>query len=147
MKYWLYLGAKLAGTFATTYLLLVVVIHFLPEPPRLSYGAEAPFLHDALTTFAIFFVWLIGAGLVYLSLYDQRRRCRTCVHRLIMPVSTGSWSNMLTFGRPQTEWICPFGHGSLRIEDLQITGAQPSDWKSAPDNIWDELESYQDSGK
>jgi hypothetical protein len=141
MKFWLYLTAKLAGASATSYLLLIVVFHYVPRPPRPTYGQEQPFLHDLRTTFAIFFVWLIGVGLIYLAIWDQRRRCRTCLRHLIMPISTGSWSNMLTFGRPQTEWICPFGHGTLRISDLQITGSEKPDWEPHQD-MWQELESY-----
>jgi hypothetical protein len=59
-----------------------------------------------------------------------------------MPVASGSWGNMVTFGRPHTEWICPFGHGTLSVEELQITGSQPADWQPHDDNIWKELESY-----
>jgi hypothetical protein len=99
-----------------------------------------------LTTFAIFAVWLAGVGLVYVAIWDQRRRCRTCLRRLIMPVATGSWANMLTFGRPKTEWICPYGHGTLRISNLQITGSELPAWEPHQD-MWQELESYDHSSK
>jgi hypothetical protein len=146
MKYWLYLAAKLAGVAAVCYGLLSSLPLVIKAPPQPSYGPEQPFLHDLRTTFAVFFVWLISAGLVYLAVWDQRRRCRTCLRRLIMPISTGSWSNMLTFGRPKTEWICPYGHGTLRISDLQITGSETPDWEPHPD-MWQELESYDHSAK
>ena len=29
---------------------------------------------------------------------------------------------MLLFGRPQIEYICPYGHGTLREDDLHISG-------------------------
>ena len=47
-------------------------------------------------------------------IWDQRYRCRVCLRRLRMPVETGSWSRMLQFGRPRIEYICPYGHGTLR---------------------------------
>jgi len=107
---------------------------FGPPPPL--------FLHDMLFTFATLGVWLIGAGLFSVILSDHRRRCRTCLRRLIMPIASGSWGHMVIFGRPRTELICPFGHGTLSIEELQITGRQMPDWQPHDDNIWKELESY-----
>ena len=146
MKYWLYFAAKLLGTVGIVWGLWIAVAHSLPHPPRPTYGSEDPFLHDLLTTFAVFGVWLFGAGLLYLIIWDQRRRCRTCLRRLIMPIATGSWGNMLTFGRPKTEWICPYGHGTLRISDLQITGSELPDWEPHQD-MWQELESLDHSRK
>ena len=115
-----------------------------PPPPR---WAKTNFLVDMPYTFCLFGIWLIGAGLLALTIRDQRRRCRTCLRKLIMPVATGSWSNFLTLGRPKTEWICPYGHGTLRIHELQITGKESPDWSPHDDNIWKELESYQQTRK
>ena len=39
-----------------------------------------------------------------------------------MPIETGSWSRMLQFGRPRIEYICPYGHGTLSEDELQISG-------------------------
>lgn len=146
MKYWLYLAAKLLVAFGVFYGLLYLAAYLLPVPPKPRYGVEPPVLHDMPVTFAVLFDFLIGAGLVYLAIWDQRRRCRTCLRRLIMPISTGSWSNMLVFGRPKDEWICPYGHGTLRISSLQITGAELPDWEPHQD-MWRELESYDHSNK
>ena len=55
-----------------------------------------------------------------------------------MPVETGSWSHMLRLGRPAMEYICPYGHGTLNIEELKIAGAIPPDWTEHGD-IWSEL--------
>ena len=85
---------------------------------------------------------LLGAGLFYLVIWDQRRRCRTCLRRLMMPINSGSWGNMLRLGRPMTEYICPFGHGTLQIDELQITGKNTPNWQAHDENIWKELESY-----
>jgi hypothetical protein len=141
MKYWLYFAAKLLAAAGIIYGLLEAVARFVPKPKVPTYGPESPFLHDLFTTFAVLLVWLIGAGLFYAAVWDQRRRCRTCLRHLVMPIATGSWSNMLTFGRPKTEWICPYGHGTLRVSNLQITGSELPDWEPHHD-MWQELESY-----
>jgi len=65
-------------------------------------------------------------------------RCRTCLRRLCMPIETGSWSYMLRLGRPQIEYICPYGHGKLNVEELQISGTVTPEWTEHGD-IWSEL--------
>lgn len=150
MKYWLYLAAKLLLGAGAVCGLQVALISFYPQAPAplARFGPAQPlFLHDMLFTFATLGVWLIGAAVLFAIFWDQRRRCRTCLHRLIMPLRKGSWGNMVTSGRPQTEWICPFGHGTLRIEELQITGRQSPDWEPHDDDIWKELESYYQARK
>jgi hypothetical protein len=155
MRYWLYLVAKISAAIAALYALQVGVEHMFRIPPiRLDFKVETQFcqisyvkppvmfLHDMPFTFAIIGVWLFSAGVLYAVVWDHRRRCRSCFRRLIMPVATGSWGHMFTFGRPATEWICPYGHGTLRIEELQITGKGLPDWEAHDDNIWKELESY-----
>ncbi len=150
MKYWLYLIAKLAIAAGVWYAIQATLDKRYPAPPipLARFGPPQPlFLHDMLFTFVTLGIWLIGAGLFWLVLWDQRRRCRTCLRRLIMPVKTGSWGHMVIFGRPKTEIICPYGHGTLSIEDLQITGRQLPDWQPHDDNIWKELESYYQARK
>jgi hypothetical protein len=84
-------------------------------------------------------VWfLFSYGLFYLAFWDQRYRCRTCLRRLVMPIETGSWGYMLQLGRPQIEYICPYGHGKLNVEELQISGKVQPEWTKHGD-IWDEL--------
>jgi len=150
MKYWLYFLAKLLLGAGVVCALQTALIWFYPEPPKLleRFGPTPPlFMHDMLFTFATLGVWLVGAGLLFAIIRDQRRRCRTCLRPLIMPIARGSWGNMVVFGRPQTEWICPFGHGTLSIEELQITGRQSPDWQPHDDNIWKELESVHQAQK
>lgn len=143
MRYWLYLLAKLAVAAGVVFGLQYAVEHLFPIPPPTRFGPPpVMFMHDLDFTFAIFAVWLIGAVFFFAILWDHHRRCRTCHRRLIMPITTGSWGNMVTFGRPKTEWICPFGHGTLRIEELQITGRHSPAWEPHDDNIWKELDSY-----
>ncbi len=145
MKYWLYLLAKLAAVLGVILVLQTILVSIYPTPPALPkrFGPAPPlFLHDMLFTFATLGVWLVGTGLFSLALWDQRRRCRTCLRKLVMPLKTGSWGHLVLIGRPQTQMICPFGHGTLSIEELQITGRQYPDWRRHDDNIWKELESY-----
>ena len=150
MKYWLYLACKVAVWFAAMYCLQVGVENLFPIPPkpRPDFGNQLPMImHDAPFTFAILAVWLVSVALLGLILWDHRRRCRTCLRRLIMPIYSGSWGHLVTFGRPKKELICPFGHGTLSIEQLQITGRQTPDWQPHDDNIWKELESYYQARK
>ena len=145
MKYWLYLIAKLiAGFGVMSALQAVLYLYPLPPPLPAKFGPPQPlFLHDLLFTSLVLGIWFIDAGILFLIVWDQRRRCRTCLRRLIMPVATGSWGHMVLFGRPRTQWICAYGHGTLSIEELQITGRQLPDWQPHDDDIWKELESYQ----
>jgi hypothetical protein len=144
MKYWGYFAGKLAVIGGAVCLLNLALVHYFPPPPVTRYQRDRSlFLQDMSYTFCVLGLWLIAVGLLSLAARDQRQRCRTCLRRLIMPVATGSWGNILTIGRPQTEWICPFGHGTLRIDELQITGKESPDWKRHHDDIWKELESYQ----
>ena len=146
MKYWLYLAAKLLLSVGVVLTLEAALCALYPAPPKQLPGyppVKSLFLYDMPFTFLVFGTWLIGAGLFFLSFWDQRRRCRTCLRMLIMPVQRGSWGNMVVFGRPQTEWICRFGHGTLNMEELQITGRQLPDWQPHDDNIWKELESVE----
>jgi hypothetical protein len=46
---------------------------------------------------------------------------------------------MLLSGRPHTEYICTYGHGTLKVPDVQFTGKEPIDWAEHQD-IWKELE-------
>lgn len=55
-----------------------------------------------------------------------------------MPVLLGSW-NYIIFSPPKTEYICPFGHGTLQVPELKISGKQPDDWREHGEDIWKEL--------
>ncbi len=69
------------------------------------------------TTLMVWF--LLAAGTLYLIIRDQRYRCRVCLRRLRMPVETGSRGFMLQLGRPRTEYICLYGHGTLKEERIR----------------------------
>jgi len=104
--------------------------------------ALAPLSHagEYLAINVALMVWfLLGVGMLYLIVYDQRYRCRVCLRRLRMPVETGSRGFMLQMGRPRTEYICPYGHGTLKQEEFQTSGLENPEWTSHSGDMWDEL--------
>lgn len=144
VRYWLYLVAKLTAVLAFGFALQTALIHFYPRPRIHSPAALSQYY--LVFMFLVIGVWLVGAGLIFLAVWDQRRRCRACLRRLIMPLKTGSWGHIVLLGRPTTEMICPFGHGTLYIEELRMSG-QYRDWHAHDGDIWKELESYHQAGK
>lgn len=146
MKYWGYLLAKLLAGLGFLAGLRVVVRWLLPRPQEyVTYNNLNPIGHDLTHTVAYFVYFLVCTGVVALIFYDQKYRCRTCARKLMMPVLRGSWDSMLRLGRPHTEYICPYGHGTLKVPELQITGKEPIDWAEHQD-MWKELEELH-SGK
>ncbi|MGA2270361.1 MAG: hypothetical protein ABSH44_17955 [Bryobacteraceae bacterium] len=140
MRYWAWLAAKLVSAAAVLCGLLAGIIAIFPaepDPPPL-----APLRDGAqilLFNLAVLGWFLLCTGALYIIVWDQRHRCRICLHRLRMPVETGSWGRMLQFGRPRIEYICPYGHGTLKQDELQISGLENPEWTPHSDDIWDEL--------
>ena len=144
MKYWAYLVAKLvvAGVFLVG--LRRTIAYLLPAPPKSAFMPQ-PFGQDLGYTFVMLLYSLVAVGVIWAVIFDQRYRCRTCVRKLRMPILTGDWTHIL-LGRPRTEYICPFGHGTLKVDEVQITGRQEPDWQPHED-MWKELVSLDDSKK
>jgi hypothetical protein len=87
-----------------------------------------------------FFSWtflLATWGATFWLLRDQQTRCRICCHELRMPVNSGRWSS-LVLDRPRTEYICPFGHGTLYVPGTRLLDIDAVNWTSH-DDIWREL--------
>ncbi len=145
MRYWAYLVAKLTAAGGFLYGLRWVIGRTFPTPDTFMYVRPDPFAHDLGYTFLMLLYSLIAVGVVWLVVWDQRYRCRTCLRRLRMPIQTGSWTHVL-LGAPRTEYICPYGHGTLRVDDLQITGRQVPDWEPHED-MWKELMSLEETKK
>ena len=143
MRYWAYLVAKLSAASLILYYLWRGIAWLLPRPLLVhnSYlGYDLPW------TLAAGGFFLLSCGTAYAIQLDQRYRCRVCLRRLRMPIATGSWASMLQSGRPRIEYICTFGHGTLKVEEFQISGSEPPDWKSHGD-IWQELFPLEESRK
>jgi hypothetical protein len=139
MKYWGFFLAKLA---AAVLLVGAVAVGIRSYANFVGVEQDA-FTHDLGYTSAMMFFFLFCAGLLYAIVWDQRYRCRTCLRRLRMPVFAGSWPNMLLFGRPRTEYICVYGHGTLKVPEEQITGHDSPDWEPHDEDIWKELEAIE----
>jgi hypothetical protein len=138
MWYWSLLAGKLAVSGAVS-LGLLKGINAYWSSPLLFRGVRIPrFGVDLVFTLAIGIWFLVSAGLLYLCILDQRYRCRVCLRRLRMPIETGSWSRMLLLGRPRIEYICPYGHGTLKEEELHISGSDNPEWTESRD-MWEEL--------
>ena len=149
MRYWAYFVVKVGAAAAVLYGLLQLLNLLWPENPSLNFG-PARFVYDLPYTFAVMLWFLVCCGVGYVIVWDQRYRCRVCLRRLCMPVETGSWSRMLQFGRPRIEYICPYGHGTLKQEEVQILGLETPQWDRHSDDLWEELcaaskESHQQS--
>jgi len=140
MRYWAYFAAKLAAAGAVLYGLLWLINGIWPaeaNPPSIAPLRDGPEI--LLYNLTIMLWFLLSVGAVALIVHDQRRRCRICVRRLRMPVETGSWGRMLFLGRPRIEYICPYGHGTLKEEELHLSGIETPEWTPHSDDLWEEL--------
>jgi len=146
MKYWSLLAAKLIAAGGAFAVIRLVLIKFLPRPAPLFNVVDEPFTHNLGYTIFMMFCFWIAAAVLWAIIWDHRYRCRTCMKRLRMPIATGSWGAHFLMGLPRTEYICPFGHGTLKIEELQITGHSEPAWQPHED-IWKELLSLEESKK
>ena len=132
--------AKLSLAAGLLFLIGRGLLGLLPPPPPFMYVRQPRFPYDLPSTLALGAFFLLCCGAVYLCVLDQRYRCRKCLRKLRMPIETGSWGAMLELGRPRIEYICPFGHGTLKVSEVQITGLESGDWKESED-MWAELSS------
>jgi hypothetical protein len=127
--YWSFFSAK------TLFAILIPALLWMESAPALSRllpGQGFPGILARLV-FSTLFMFACGFGLWW-SFADQRHRCPTCLQRLTLPVSLGSWSSV--FEPPATELLCAAGHGSLCIPEGE-TG-EPDRW-TALDSSWQEL--------
>ncbi len=139
MKYWGFLAAKLlcGALLAAGAGRLIRIL--LPNANLAMLGIrDQQFAPDLLTTFVVFGYFIFCISLLYLIILDQRFRCRTCLRRLRSPVARGSWTHVL-LSPPRTEYICLYGHGTLKVPELQVGGPHPPDWQPHGDDIWKEL--------
>jgi hypothetical protein len=137
MKYWGYLAAKFVVAAAALYAVWFALYRWYPIPPYYQLTGKEMFLHDLPWTTLMFFYNLLVQGVLFIIIWDQRYRCRTCARRLRMPVNRGSHAHVL-FGPPRTDYICIYGHGTLKVPQLNISGREKPDWKQHED-IWKEL--------
>lgn len=107
-----------------------------------------------LAMFALTCIWMEGAGALQRALFhhetwwvasrvastlvflfacgwvaawcmsDQRHRCPSCLRRLALPVSLGSWASVLD--PATTILVCPQGHGCLAAPETSLSS--PDQW-------------------
>jgi hypothetical protein len=143
MKYWALLAGKLGIAGVASFGVLKGINWYWSEPLWFRNGAgqiaRLPrFGIDLVFTLTVGAWFLLTVGMLYLCVLDQRYRCRVCLRRLRMPIETGSWGRMLQLGRPRIEYICPYGHGTLKEEELHISGLDNPEWTESRD-MWEEL--------
>ena len=150
MRYWAYFAAKLAAAGIAFYGLLLLLFRVIPQEASEAVKPGEKDLHTLLAPLenigqrlgacAALMVWfLLAVVAVIFIVHDQRYRCRVCLRRLRMPVETGSWGRMLQLGRPRVEYICPYGHGTLRAEEVQISGLANPEWTPQSGDMWEDL--------
>ncbi len=144
MKYWAYLFAKVIAVLAFAYGSGRILFQLFPK--QVDRYSLQPFMHDLPYTMIVMVHFLVSAGLLWLAFFDQRYRCRSCLRKLRMPVAGGGWHHVL-LGPPRTDYICPFGHGTLRVTELNLSGGYQRDWEKHDDDIWKELYALEDSNK
>jgi hypothetical protein len=151
MRYWAYLVAKVL-LICAVFGGLIALLNSWWAPERLVIAHQYVYISPRFGfslgyTFATLILFLLFDAALYFVWSDQRFRCRVCLRRLRMPVETGSWGRMLQFGRPRIEYICPYGHGTLKQEEVQISGRENAQWTPHSDDIWDELVSSSKPGE
>ncbi len=125
MRYWTWMAAKaVAATLLTAGLYLAAG----------SAGLRVDKFDGVLL--GVWILPMVWLGLIVLAWHDQRFRCRTCARRLRMPLTDGSYGTLL-LDHPGTEWVCPYGHGKLRVEVWIADEKQPT-WREYGD-LWEEL--------
>jgi hypothetical protein len=139
MRYWAYLAGKVVVVAAPLYGLLALIMQAVPAPPKDAHLRLHNMNQELVGAIYLMIWFLLCCGALYMIVWDQRRRCRVCLHKLRMPIETGSRSYMLQLGQPAIESICPYGHGTLKEDELQITGRDNPEWKPNSDDIWEEL--------
>lgn len=137
MRYWGILAAKLAGGCVFLYAVWEGLHSFYPVPEYYLRTRQSLFLHDLPWTTLMFLYNLLCNGVLFAVVMDQRYRCRTCGRRLRMPVTSGNHAHVI-FKPPRTDYICTYGHGTLKVPELNISGREKPDWK-ANEDIWTEL--------
>jgi len=141
MKYWTYFVGKLVVVAIFLRAVWDFMNWVIPEPAPFLYYRVSRYAQDLVWTSALFGLFLLGVGLVYLVIWDQQTRCRACLHHLRMPLETGSWGAATLLSPPRVESICPFGHGTLQEPEVHAEGQVPAQWTPHDDDIWKELES------
>lgn len=127
--FWLLFGARVLAATAVAAAAWVISGRTVIAP-----GVTQPTFDAVL--FGFWMIPMLWVGLIALAWQDMKYRCRHCASRLRMPLAEGSYAALL-LDSPFTEYVCPFGHGRLRISGWSRAG-HVSEWETMG-SIWDEL--------
>jgi hypothetical protein len=110
-RYWGFLALKAVAVAVIFPLVWMEVgtalrIHIASKGWRVTFGIAT----------AVFLLVATGRAMIW-CIADQRRRCRVCLRRLVLPVSVGSWASL--FEPSATEMLCEDGHGALALSDAE----------------------------
>src|SRR5215472_18037171 len=81
VRYWGFLVAKLGAAGLLMWAVWSGIRWSFPRRAVFLDSEQNPFAHDLGYTTAMMLFFLFCAGLVYLIVWDQRYRCRTCLRR------------------------------------------------------------------
>jgi hypothetical protein len=140
VKYWGYFAVKVLAIAGCGEAGWWMLNRLLPPPPTVLGYRLGRFAQDLPWTSAILAVGFLCAGLLWLAVWDQQRRCRVCLRWLRMPVTDGDWGSASLFAPVETRSICPYGHGTLKEPEVHLTGMEATEWQRHEDDIWRELE-------
>ena len=136
MRYWGLLAAKLIGILVGGVVLRLILVEFFRNFQQVPPTPNDRFATDLAAFLVSFFALIVAARW---AVVDQRYRCPRCARRLRMPVQSGSFDKALIFSRPKIEWICGYGHGTMRLPQLKLSSSEPPKWEEHAD-MWKELE-------
>lgn len=102
--------------------------------PGLRMSGVRGFAPEAISLWVLIFGLVIS---IWVSLFDQRRRCRTCLCRLSMPVQMGARGHVLMEWM-STEMVCSNGHGMLWAPEDPLE-SHPKDRWLGLDESWNDL--------
>ncbi|MDX2269880.1 MAG: hypothetical protein NW208_17390 [Bryobacter sp.] len=105
-----------------------------------SFFADTRLGIDLDYTFSVMCADLVLFVVGYFFWMDQKYRCRTCLRRLRMPVAKGSFGKASLFSPPSLEWICTYGHGTLREPSAPLVGPAQTEWVQHKDDFWQAFE-------
>lgn len=127
--FWLLFAARILAATAITAIVWVICGRTVIAPGTTQSTFDA-------VLFGFWIVPMLWVGLIALAWQDMKSRCRHCGSRLRMPLAEGSYAALL-LDSPFTEYVCPFGHGRLRVSGWSRAG-RVSQWETMG-SIWDEL--------
>lgn len=122
-RWWGFFAAKAVLVLLLSFVVALELTHY---GSVLLTGAVQP-ISDVVSMWA-FLVLAIG-GLSWV-VYDQRRRCRVCLHRLGLSVHVGCPGYTLLDAWSAIELVCAEGHGTLYMPDTDASWLEGDQWSA-----------------